>query len=117
MVRGLFINQERIAANTVVFDRLAMEYRFNVGRDYVELDSSTQVIFNRLEFNPYIRYRAKPTRQITLSLHKPAFPGQDLFSSFPEGLFSTLDGIRTRGDLSFDLDFFVDLSMPDSLQA
>jgi hypothetical protein len=116
MVRGLFINQERIAVNTVVFDRLAMSYRFNVGRDYVELDSSTQVIFNRLEFNPYLRYRAKPSRQITLSLHKQAFPGQDLFSSFPVGLFATLDGIRTRGDLSFDLDFFVDLSIPDSLR-
>jgi hypothetical protein len=116
MVRGLFINQERIAVNTVVFDRLAMEYRFNIGKDYVELDSSTRVTFNKLVFNPYVRYRAKPTRQITLSLHKPSFPGQDLFSSFPEGLFTTLDGIRTKGDLSFDLDFFVDLSIPDSLR-
>jgi hypothetical protein len=116
MVRGLFINQERIAVNTLVFDRLAMAYRFNAGKDYVELDSSTRVIFNMLEFNPYIRYRAKPTRQFTLSIHKPAFPGQDLFSSFPQGLFATLDGIRTKGDLSFDLDFFVDLSIPDSLK-
>ena len=34
----------------------------------------------------------------------------------PEGLFHTLYGIKTKGELAFNLDFFVDLSIPDSLK-
>ncbi len=114
--RGLVIQQEKISVNKVAFDRLGIEYAVNVGSDYFEMDSSTQVFFNRLSFHPYIRYRPKPTKQITFSIVKPDFPAEELFSSLPEGLFSTLKGIKVNGKLAFNLDFFVDLSHPDSLQ-
>jgi hypothetical protein len=113
---GLVIQHEKISANKVTFDRLGLEYAVNVGPDYFELDSSTQVFFNRLSFHPYFRYRPKPTKQITFSIMKPDFPAEELFSSLPAGLFSTLKGIRVKGDLAFLLNFHVDLSLPDSLQ-
>jgi hypothetical protein len=116
ILRGLILQQEKISANKVVLDRLGLEYAVNVGSDYIEVDSSTQVFFNRLSFHPYLRYRAKPTKQITFSILKPDFPAEELFSSLPEGLFSTLKGIRVNGNLAFKLDFFVDLSLPDSLR-
>lgn len=115
ILRGLDLQQEKISANKVAFDRLGLEYAVNIGSDYFEVDSSTQVFFNRLSFHPYLRYRAKPTKQITFSIIKPDFPAEELFSSLPEGLFSTLKGIRVNGNLSFNLGFFVDLSLPDSL--
>jgi hypothetical protein len=114
--RGLVIQQEKISANNVAFDRLGMEYAINVGSDYFEMDSSTQIFFNRLSFHPYLRYRPKPTKQITFSIVKPDFPAEELFSSLPSGLFSTLKGIRVNGNLAFTLKFYVDLSLPDSLQ-
>jgi len=114
--RGLEIQQEKISAKRVEFNRLGLEYAVNVGADYFEIDSSTQVFFNRLSFHPYIRYRPKPTKQITFSIMKPNFPAEELFSSLPEGLFTTLKGIKVNGKLSFDLDFFVDLSLPDTLR-
>jgi hypothetical protein len=116
ILRGLILQQEKISANKVAFDRLGLEYAVNVGSDYIEIDSSTQVFFNRLSFHPYLRYRAKPTKQITFSIIKPDFPAEELFSSLPEGLFSTLKGIKVNGKLAFNLDFFVDLSLPDSLR-
>jgi len=115
ILRGLVLQQEKISGNKVAFDRLGLEYAANVGSDYIEIDSSTQVFFNRLSFHPYLRYRAKPTKQITFSIVKPDFPAGELFSSLPEGLFSTLKGIRVNGNLAFNLYFFVDLSLPDSL--
>ncbi len=114
-IRGLFVNHEKIAPEDVVFDKLGMSYSINFGKDFAELDSSTLVTFNRIDFHPYLRYRPKPTKQITLSIHKPEFPAQELFSSIPEGLFTTLDGMKVKGNLAWNLDFFVDLSMPDSL--
>jgi len=114
--RGLVLQQEKISANKVAFDRLGMEYAVNVGSDYIEIDSSTQIFFNRLSFHPYLRYRPKPSKQITFSIVKPDFPADELFSSLPEGLFSTLKGIKVTGNLAFSLDFFVDLALPDSLR-
>lgn len=116
VLRGFTVDQERIAAEPVTFDKLAADYSITIGSDYAELDSSTTVTFNRLDLHPYFRYRHLPTKQITLRIHKPAFPGQDLFESLPPALFSTLQGIKVKGDLSWFLDFSVDLSQPDSLE-
>jgi Transglycosylase len=116
ILKGLVVLQEQISANKVIFDRLGLEYVVNVGSDYLEMDSATQVFFNRLSFHPYLRYRPKPSKQITFSIVKPDFPADELFSSLPEGLFSTLKGIKVNGNLAFNLDFFVDLSLPDSLR-
>lgn len=52
----------------------------------------------------------------TLRLHKPWFPAQELFASLPGGLFTNLQGLRTRGELAYDLLFNLDLTNPDSLQ-
>ncbi|MCX6304552.1 MAG: transglycosylase domain-containing protein [Bacteroidetes bacterium] len=115
-VTGLRVDHRRIAAGPVEFARTEIRYLLNIGADYAELDSSTRVTFNKIDFRPYIRYRPKPSKQLTLQVHKPQFPAQDLFSSFPQGLFTNLDGIRVKGNLSWNLDFFVDLSNPDSLR-
>lgn len=115
-LHGFTIEQTRIATQPVSFDKLAADYTFNIGGDFVELDSATTLIFNQISFHSYMRYRPEPTRQITLRIHKPEFPAQELFSSLPEALFANLQGVRTRGNLSWYLDFFVDLSQPDSLQ-
>jgi hypothetical protein len=115
-VSGLEIRQDKVAPGTVTFDRVGIDIRVNAGEDFIEADSATQVFVNKLDFHPYIRYAVKPAKQITFTIHKPWFEAQDLFSSLPQGLFSTLQGVRVTGSLAFDLDFFVDLSVPDSLK-
>jgi hypothetical protein len=116
VLKGLTVRQEQIAASDVAFDRLGLEFGVNIGSDYFEMDSTSQVFFNRLSFHPYMRYRPNPSKQITFSVHKPGFPAEELFSSLPEGLFTTMKGMKVTGNLEFSLDFFADLSLPDSLR-
>jgi hypothetical protein len=113
---GMTLNHPRIAAQPVDFERLAFDFSIHVGANWAELDSSTIVTFNRLSFSPYARVERDTSWKVSLQLHKPPFPARELFSSFPEGLFTTLAGMKTEGELSFDFDFFVDLGMPDSLR-
>ena len=61
-------------------------------------------------------YVSRPLKLVAFRVTKPQFPAQDLFSSFPQGLFANLDGIRVKGNLSWHLDFLVELSNPDSLR-
>jgi hypothetical protein len=112
---NLVVNQPRISTEDVIFEKWLADYKINIGNDYIELDSASRFIFNKIEANPYIRYRAKPTKQFTLVLNKPDFPANDFFESLPKGLFYNLEGMKTSGDLGFHFKFFVDLDKPDSL--
>jgi hypothetical protein len=114
-ITGFNFDHASISKKMVSVEKLAISYSINIGPDYAELDSITTVIFNKLDLHPYIRYRTKPTKQVTLRLNKSPFPAQELFSSLPQGLFTNLEAIQVKGDLSYYFDFFVDLSLPDSL--
>jgi len=114
-VSGLRVDHRKIAAGPVTFDKLSINYLLNIGRDQVELDSTSRITFNRIDFHPYLSYRVRPGKQVTFRITKPQFPAQDLFSSFPPGLFTNLDGLRVKGNLSWYLNFSVDLAHPDSL--
>jgi len=114
--KGLKIFHEKIATDTVKFEKLGIDYQLNFKSDAVELDSATEVFFNDLDFHPYIKYSPGPSRQITIKINKTPFPARQLFSSLPEKMFENLKGIKTSGELSFNFDFFVDLAIPDSLK-
>ena len=114
-IRGLYVNHGKISAVPVLFEKLGIDYLVNVGKDRAELDSSSLITFNNIDFHPYFSFRPKPSKQITLRIHKPEFAARDLFSSLPQGLFSTLEGIQVKGNLSWFLDFFLDFATPDSL--
>lgn len=115
-LKSLRVFHEGIAKRTVNFDDLGVNYHLHIGQNYAELDSSTTITFNQLQISPYIKYQHKPQKQFTLAIHKPPFQAQELFNSIPDGLFSVVEGMKVEGELSFYLDFFVDLSMPDSLR-
>ena len=116
MFDGLTLLHKKIAQNEINLDRGKLSYVVNVGKDYIELDSSTTVSFNQLTFNPYAKYRFKPNRLLALSLNKDFFPAQDLFSSLPEGIFSTVKGLQVNGELAYHLKFEADWNNLDSLK-
>jgi len=114
-IKGLEVQHAAISNEKVIFNKAALSYRVNVGKDYFELDSSSTATINKLDINPYIKYRPHPSKQITLIINKPEFPSQNLFESLPQGLFSNLEGIQTSGGLSYHLKFIVDFAHPDDL--
>ena len=114
-VVGLVVNHRRIAETDVSLNNASVDYKVNVGNDYFELDSISIIRYNKLSFNPYVRFRPKPTKQLTLKINKENFSAQDFFESLPKGLFTNLEGIKTEGTFSYHLNFFVDTKEPDSL--
>ncbi|MDD5569731.1 MAG: transglycosylase domain-containing protein [Bacteroidales bacterium] len=113
---GLIIKHPRISSDNVYLTKVSINYFLNIGSDYYEVDSATSVVFNKINFNPYIKYKPKPSKQITLILNKKDFNAQDFFDSLPAELFSKLDGIKVKGTLSYHLNFFVDTALPDSVK-
>jgi hypothetical protein len=116
VLKGMFVRNDRIAPDTVKFPSLYCNAVINAGDRWLEMDSSSVFVMNHLQFTAYLRYGIDTTRKVTLSIKTGETESDYLFSSLPEGLFTTLKGISTSGKLSFSLFFDADLTFPDSLK-
>ncbi|MDD4589811.1 MAG: transglycosylase domain-containing protein [Parabacteroides sp.] len=114
-VSGLTLHHERISPDTVLLDSGSFAWKLNVGKNYLELDSSTEVIFNRMILHPYLKLQRGKDWHITMRVDKRDFPANDLFASFPPGLFSNLDGLKADGTLTWHFLLDVDFTQIDSL--
>lgn len=115
-VSGLQLFHPGLSPEVVNLDRGRFNYTINVGKDFLELDSTTTVQFNKLEFHPYVRAQKGDKWHITVAVNKPVFPAEELFSSLPKGLFSNLDGLKTSGGLSYHFLLDVDFSNLNALK-
>lgn len=112
---GLEVNHAKVSQSNVLFGKGNIAFKLNTGDNYFELDSATQITFNRLQFNPYFRLQRENSWHMTLKVKKDHFPAQDLFGSLPDGIFNTLHGIETEGFLNYFIIFDVDFAQPENL--
>lgn len=116
-VSGLDVYHQALSPEVINLNRGHVSYRVNIGKESVELDSATNVRFNRMEFHPYLRAKKKENFwHFTVSVNKPWFPADDLFGSLPTGLFGNLEGIKTSGELAYHFLLDVDFALLDSLK-
>lgn len=106
--RNLVVNHARLAKNDVVVSSAAGDFNFYVGANDVALDSTSRITFNKMVFHPYLRYQHKPEKTYTIRLTSDRTPAQDFFSSMPKGMFSSLEGIKADGYLTYRMHFFLD---------
>lgn len=116
-ISGLDVYHKALSPEVVRLDRGQLNYQMNVSDHALELDSTTTVLFNKLYFHPYLRAeKSKEQWHFMASVHKPWFPADDLFSSLPKGLFSNLEDLKTKGELTYHLLLDVDFAQLDSLK-
>lgn len=114
-VSGLTVHHPRLSPDTVELDRGMLAYRVQVGKNDIELDSLSEVRFNRLDFHPYVKVRKDSAWQVTASVNKEDFEADRLFASLPSGLFYNLAGLETEGTLSYRFRCDIDWGCLDSL--
>jgi len=110
------INHWRISPKNIELAYAEVNYKFNVGVSELSLDSSTSIKLNNMVIKPYIHYQHSPHKTLAVDFKIPLMASQDFFESLPKGLFTNLEGIQTKGDLGFNLHFFMDTKLPDSVQ-
>jgi hypothetical protein len=115
VLSGPILNHPRISPENVELTNSEISFKLNVGKSYVEVDSSTYISFNQTGFHPYINYVMDPHKILTFKINEPSFDAQSFFNSLPTGLFSNLEGIKVKGNLSFNLNFQIAFNQPDSL--
>ena len=116
-VNGLDVFHKALSPEIIHLDRGQLCYEMNINGHSFELDSTTIVDFNKLQFHPYLRAeKEKGNWHFTAAVNKSRFPADDLFSSLPKGLFSNLEGIKTSGELAYHFLLDIDFAQLDSLK-
>jgi len=114
--KNLTIHHWRISEHNIVVPQGYMDGTILIGPDYIGLDKKTTVEIKKLVAHPYGKVTFKPHKTIEVGIEIPRTPAQDMFDSFPQGIFDNLEGIRVSGHLKYHLNLFVDLDNPDSVR-
>lgn len=110
------VNHWRISPKDIGIDYAEVNYKFNVGVAALSLDSSSSIKLNKMLIKPYMQYQHSPNKTLAFDFKIPLMASQDFFESLPTGLFQNLEGIQTKGDLGFNMHFFMDTKLPDSVE-
>lgn len=106
---------DRLSTGNILIDHFTSSYKVNIGASFAEIDSATQVHLNRIGFHPYFRLTLSDKPVVEFKIIPQTWAANDFFSSLPQGMFTSLNGIQTEGTLHYFLTFSVDMACPDSL--
>jgi hypothetical protein len=115
-VRNLVINQPKLSSTDIVVQNASVDANLFVGENYVSIDSSSTIHLKKLIAHPYIKYTLNPVKIYELKVNTGWQNAQDVFDSFPKGVFDALEGIRVSGKLNYNLNIFLNTAKPDDVQ-
>jgi hypothetical protein len=115
-VRNLLINHPGLSSSDIVVPNGSIDANVFVGKNYVSLDSSSMIHLRKITIKPYLKYQLYPVKIYTVKVNTDWLNAQDVFDSFPDGLFDSFTGIQVTGKLKYHLHVFLDSSNPDKVQ-
>jgi hypothetical protein len=115
-VKNLLINHPKIAANDIIVKNAKIDADLLIGPNFVALDSSSTVFLKDAAIHPFLKYTLSPVKIYEVKLHAAEQDAQAMINAFPVGLFESLEGLQVRGKVKYDLNFYLDSSIPDSLK-
>ncbi|ASU32293.1 penicillin-binding protein [Mucilaginibacter xinganensis] len=115
-VRNLLINHPGLSSNDIVIPDGGIDANLFVGQNYLSLDSSSTIHLKKITAHPYLKYTLNPVKIYELKLNTGWQNAQDIFDSFPTGMFESLEGIQVTGKLNYNLNIFLNTAHPDDVQ-
>ena len=115
-VRNLLINHQALASNDIIVPNGSIDANMFIGENYVSIDSSSVIHLKNITAHPFIKYTLRPHKIYELKLHTGWMNAQDLWNSFPDGMFESLDGMQVAGKLNYALNFYLDTKDLDHVQ-
>jgi hypothetical protein len=112
---NLKLNHPKIASKDVVIKNARFDYRLLLGSDFISVDSSSTVHFNRIKFHPYLAYETAQDTVYKMKVQIPKMKAQDFISSLPDGLFTHFQGMEADGTFDYNLNFEYTKNKPNNL--
>jgi hypothetical protein len=114
-VRNLLLNHPGLSVSDIVVPNGSIDANLFVGTNYISLDSSSVIHVKKLTANPYLKYTLNPVKIYEMKIKTGWLNAQDLFDSFPQGMFESLEGIQVTGKLNYSLNLFLNRAHIDDM--
>lgn len=115
-VKNMLLNQARIASNDIIVQRAKLDADVLVGSNFVALDSSSTAYLKNAQIHPYVKYTLGKNKIYELKINAEEQDAQAILDGFPQGLFESLDGLKVEGKVKYNLNFYLDTKVPDSVK-
>ncbi|WP_421945586.1 transglycosylase domain-containing protein [Pedobacter sp.] len=115
-VKNMLINQPRIASNDIIVQSAKLDADVLVGPNYIALDSTSTAYLKNASIHPFVKYTLGKDKIYELKLNAEEQDAQSIFEAFPQGLFESLDGLKVQGKVKYNLNFYLDTKIPDSVR-
>ena len=115
-IKNLLINQKRISGADIIVPDAKVDADVVIGENFISLDSTSTVFLKKVAVHPFLKYTLSPNKIYEMKIRAEEQDAQAIFDCFPLGLFESLEGIKVSGKLKYALDFYLDTSIPDSVQ-
>ncbi len=114
-IANLMVNHKKIASKDVIIKNVKFDFRFLLGSDFISIDSSSTVQFNKVKFHPYLAYETEEDTIYKLQVAIPKMKAQDFIVSLPDGLFTHFQGMEAQGNFEYKLNFMFNKNKPNRL--
>ncbi|RZK93257.1 MAG: penicillin-binding protein [Pedobacter sp.] len=115
-IKNLIVNQKRISNENVIVPDAKIDADMIVGENFISLDSTSTVFLKNASVHPYLKYTLSPNKIYEMKINAEEQDAQAIFDAFPVGLFESLEGMKVQGKLKYNLNFYLDTSIPDSVK-
>lgn len=111
-LKNLLVNHPKVSQKDVIITTASIDCNMFIGEKSISIDSSSMAYLGLIKARPYLKYTIAPSKIYELKVDVEEMPAQDLFNSFPQGLFASLEGIQVQGKLGYHLNFYLDEKEP-----
>ena len=115
-VKNLLVNHPALSSSDIIVPDGSIDANVFVGKNYVSLDSSSLIRIKKIAVKTYLKYQLYPIKMYSVKVNSDWMNAQDVFDSFPHGMFDSFDGIQVTGKVKYHLHVFLDSSNPDQVQ-
>ncbi len=114
-ISDFIVNHPKIAKKDVIIDNARFDYHFLFGPDFMAIDSTSSIQFNKVKLKPFAQYSIADDTIYTVKARIPKMQAQDFITSLPKGLFTHFEGMEAEGSFSYNLDFVYNKNKPKDL--
>jgi hypothetical protein len=111
-VQDIFVNDKRLADTNVIIKECSGTLVANLGKDFIEIDSSSNLKLNKISTFLYAKANLGEHKQFDLKFRAERIKAADFFTSLPEGMFQNLSGIKVSGELEYRMAAHLDDEKP-----
>lgn len=113
---NFLVNHWRISPEDVIVPTMSAQLNFNFSSDSVYTATPTFFSLNKLLVNFHTAFARGKSGYFTLNAGFNAPQAQALFDALPHGMFSSFNGFKVNGGISYALRFHLPFANPDNLE-